>query len=209
MPISTRGPCLAGLIILTLLFSGCASTKITDKWRADNISEPRARKILVLALIKDPVTRAYFENHFVDVARKKGVEAIPSTSLAPNPTDHDEKEEVRRLLAQSGADGVLLAQLKGVKKDFKHIPGRLSWFPDSYGHSGFYDYYYANYRAIYRPGYIGADDYFEMQFRYFSTQGEKMLWAANLETKNPRSIRGTIEEIADEVISSLKGSGLI
>lgn len=209
MPILLRGVPIASLIILTLLLGGCASTKITDKWRVEDASEPRAKKILLLAMIKDPVTRAYFEKHFVAVAKKKGVEVVPSYSLAPNPTDHDEKEEVRRLLAESGADGVLLAQLKGVQKDYKHVPSRLSWFPDSYGYSGFYDYYYMNYRAIYRPGYIGADDYFKMQFRYFSTRSEKMLWAANLETKNPRSIQGTIEEIADEVISSLKGSGLI
>ena len=209
MPMLTRGLSMAGLIILTLLLGSCASTKITDKWRAEDLKEPRAKKILLLALIKDPVTRAYFEDHFVAAARKKGVEVIPSTSLAPHATSLDEKEEVRRLLAETGADGVLLAQLKGVKKDYKHVPSRLSWYPDSYGYSGFYDYYYMSYRAIYRPGYIGADDYFKMQFRYFSTRSEKMLWAANLETKNPRSIKGTIEEIADEVISELKGSGLI
>jgi hypothetical protein len=197
------------LIIIALLAAGCSSTRITDKWRAEQIDEPRAKKILLLSLIKDPVTRAYFEDHFVAAARKKGIEVIPSHLLAPNPTDHDEKEEVRRLLEESGADGVLIAQLKGVEKDYKHVPSRLTWFPDAYGHAGFYGYYYMAYRGIYRPGYIGADDYFKMQFRYFSTKSEKMLWAANIQTKNPRSIVGTIEQIADEVISELKGSGLI
>lgn len=209
MPNSTRLPVTIFLIIIALLVGGCSSTKISDKWRAENIDEPRAKKVLLLSLIKDPVTRAYFEDHFVAAAKKKGVDIIPSHLLAPNPTDHDEEEEVRKLLQESGADGVLIAQLKGVEKDYKHVPSRLTWFPDSYGYSGFYGYYYMAYRGIYRPGYIGADDYFKMQFRYFSTRSEKMLWAANVQTKNPRSIKGTIEQIADEVISSLKGSGLI
>ena len=200
---------LLALAILTLALSGCSSTKITEKWRAEGVDEPPAKKILLLSLIKDPVTRAYFEDHFVAKAKAMGVEVIPSHRLAPHPTDHDEKEEVRRLLERSGADGVLVAQLKGVVKDYKHVPERLSWRPDAFHSYGFYGYYYQAYRGIYRPGYIGADDYFLMQFRYFSTASEKLLWAANLQTKNPRSISGTIEQIAEEVIDELKGSGLL
>ena len=209
MPTSPRLPAMLFLVILALLASGCSSTRITQKWKAENVDEPRAKKILLLSLIKDPVTKAYFEDNFVAEARKMGLDVIPSHALAPNPTDIDEEDEVRRLLAESGADGVLVAQLKGVQKDYKHVPGRLSWFPDSYGYSGFYGYYYMAYRGIYRPGYIGSDDYFKMQFRYFSTKSEKMLWAGNVQTKNPRSIKGTIEQIAEEVLDSLKGAGLI
>ncbi|HHH13818.1 MAG TPA: hypothetical protein ENJ98_06230 [Thiolapillus brandeum] len=209
MPTFSRLFFLLFLAILTLAASGCSSTKITDKWRAESVEEPRAKKVLLLSLIKDPVTRAYFEEHFVAEAKEKGIEVIPSHQLAPNATDMDQEEEIRRLVQESGADGVLVAQLKGVEKKRKFVPSRLDWYPDSYHYSGFYDYYYRSYRGIYRPGYIGADDYFKMQFRYFSPRTEKMLWAGNVQTKNPRSIVGTIRQIADEVLDSLKGSGLI
>jgi len=209
MPTFSRLFFLLLLAILTLAASGCSSTKITDKWRAESVEEPRAKKVLLFSLIKDPVTRAYFEEHFVAEAKEKGIEVIPSHQLAPNATDMDQEEEIRRLVQESGADGVLVAQLKGVEKKRKFVPSRLDWYPDSYHYSGFYDYYYRSYRGIYRPGYIGADDYFKMQFRYFSPRTEKMLWAGNVETKNPRSIVGTIRQIADEVLDSLKGSGLI
>ncbi len=197
------------LAILALALGGCSSTRITESWRADEIGEPRAGRILLLSLIKDPVTRAYFEDRFVAEAKKRGIEVIPSHRLAPNATDMDEEEEVRRLVEESGAEGVLVAQLKGVQKRYKHVPSRLDWRPDAFHYSGFYDYYYMSYRGIYRPGYIGSDDYFQMQFRYFSPRTEKMLWAGNVQTRNPRSIAGTIEKIADEVLDALKGSGLI
>ncbi len=209
MPPFSRPLFLLFVAILALAASGCSSTKITEKWRAEKLSGPKAKRILLLSLIKDPVTRAYFEDHFVAEAKAKGFEVIPSHRLAPHRTDMDEEAEVRHLLAASGADGVLVAQLQGVEKKHKHVPSRLDWFPDSYHYNGFYDYYYRSYRGIYRPGYIGADDYFKMQFRYFSPRSEKMLWAANVQTKNPRSIVGTIREIADEVLDSLRGSGLI
>ena len=209
MPAPFRLPQLLLLAIIALGLGGCSSTKVVDKWRAPDLQEPPAKRILLLSLIKDPVTRAYFEDHFVAAAKKMGVDLVASHTLAPNATDIDERDEIKRLLEKAGADGVLIAQLRGVEKKHKHVPSRLDWYPEMYSHSGFWDYYYMSYRGIYRPGYIGDDDYFKMQFRYFSLASEKLLWAGNLETRNPRSIAGTIEKIAEEVIDELKGSGLL
>ncbi len=197
------------LSILTLALAGCSSTDITEKWHAKGITMPRAKKVLLLSLIKDPVVRAYFEDRFVARAKANGYEVVASHSLAPNATDMDEEAEVRDIVRRSGAEGVLVAQLQGVVKDYKHVPSRLDWYPDAYYNSVFYDYYFQSYRGIYRPGYIASDDYFKMQFRYFDVNSEKLVWAANLSTKNPRSIEQTVREITDEVLDSLKGAGLI
>ncbi len=197
------------VFILALLMAGCSSTRLAESWEASDISGPPAKKILLVAMIKDPVTRRFFEEHFVAEARKKGVEVIPSSEHIPNATDHDEKEEIIKVVRETGADGVLVAQLKGIEKKLKFSPSRLDWFPDTHDDAAFYDYYYQNYRAIYRPGYVGADNYFNMQFRYFSVHSEKMLWAGNTVTKNPRSVVSAIEQIADEVISDLKGENLL
>jgi len=200
---------LVAALILALLSSGCSSTKIKESWEAKDIDEPPARRILLVAMVKDPVTRRFFEQHFVEEARKKGVDVIPSSDYSPHATDHDEKEEIVRLVKETGVDGVLLAQIKGVEKEYKNVPSRLDWFPDAFSSMYFYDYYYTSYRAIYRPGYIGSDNYFNMHFRYFSVHSERMLWAGNTVTKNPRSVVGTIAKIADEVLSDLTGSSLV
>ncbi len=205
----TRLFLLIAALILALLSGGCSSTKIKESWEAKDINEPPAKRILLVAMIKDPVTRRFFEQHFVEEARKRGVDVIPSSDYSPNATDHDEKEEIVRLVKETGVDGVLLAQIKGVDKEYKNVPSRLDWFPDAFSSMYFYDYYYTSYRAIYRPGYIGSDNYFKMHFRYFSVHSEKMLWAGNTVTKNPRSVVGTIEQIADEVLSDLTGSSLV
>ena len=202
-------PRFFAVLILALLLGGCSSTKLAESWEAPDIDEPPASRILLIALIKDPVTKRFFESHFVEEAKKKGVEVIPSYEYMPNATDSDEKEEIVSLVNKLGVEGVLVAQLKGVHKDYKYVPSRLDWYPDAYSSMFFYDYYYQSYRAIYRPGYVGSDNYFSVQMRYFSAKSEKMLWAANTVTKNPRSVVGTIEQIADEVLSDLTGSSLV
>ena len=196
-------------LILALLLSGCSSTKIRESWEAKDADEPPAQRILLVAMIKDPVTRRYFEQHFVEEGRKEGIDIIPSTDYSPNATDLDEKQEIMDLVKKTGVDGVLLAQIKGVDKEYKNVPSRMDWYPDAFSSTSFHDYYYTSYRAIYRPGYIGSDNYFNMHFRYFSTHSGKMLWAGNIVTKNPRSVTGTIAQIADEVLSDLTGTGLV
>ena len=202
-------PRFFAVLILALLLGGCSSTKLAESWEAPDIDEPPASRILLIALIKDPVTKRFFEAHFVEEAKKKGVDVIPSYEYMPNATDSDEKEEIVSLVNKLGVEGVLVAQLKGVHKDYKYVPSRLDWYPDAYSSMFFYDYYYQGYRAIYRPGYVGSDNYFSVQMHYFSAKSEKMLWAANTVTKNPRSVVGTIEQIADEVLSDLTGSSLV
>lgn len=197
------------LLILASLLVGCSSTKLAESWEATDVNEPPASKILLVAMVKDPVTRRFFEEIFVAEARKKGVEIVPSFEYAPNATDHDEKAEIIKIVNETGAEGVIIAKLKGIEKEYGYVPSRLDWFPDAHGSMVFYDYYYQSYRAIYRPGYVGSDNYFKMQLRYFSTRSEKLLWAGNTVTKNPRSVVGTIEQIAAEVISDLTGSSLV
>ncbi|WP_144375074.1 hypothetical protein [Thiolapillus brandeum] len=200
---------LFAALILALLASGCSSTKIKESWEASDIDEPPAARILLVAMIKDPVTRRFFEQHFVEEGRNKGIDIIPSSDYSPNATDHDQKAEIVKLVKETGVDGVLLAQIKGVDKEYKNVPSQLDWYPDAFSSMYFYDYYYTSFRAIYRPGYIGSDNYFKMHFRYFSVHSEKMLWAGNTVTKNPRSVVGTIQQIADEVLGDLTGSSLV
>ena len=189
--------------------SACSSTKLTESWDSQEYSGPPAQKVLVVGMIKDAVTRRFFETHFVAQAKSKGVDAIASYEYIPNPNDHDQREEVVRLIKQTGVNAVLVAQMKGIEKDEKYVPGRLDWFPDGYYSYGFYDYYYRSYRAIYRPGYIGSDKYLKMQLRMFDVKSEKLVWAGNTRTKNPKSLVHTIEVIASKVVGNLKGSGLL
>lgn len=199
------------ILLLSLLagLSACSSTRLTESWDNSDYSAPRAKKLLLVGMIKDVVTRRFFEQHFVAEAKNRGINAIASYEFIPNPTDHDQKEELIQLIRQTGADAVLVAQMKGMEKDEKYVPGRLDWSPDDYEHYGLYNYYYRSYRTIHRPGYIGSDKYLKMQLRFFDVDTGKLVWAGNTRTKNPKSLIQTIEAIAGKVIGDLKGSGLL
>lgn len=199
------------LLALGLLatLAACSSTKLTESWDNNEFSGPPAQKLLVVGMIKDAVTRRFFEQHFVAEARSKGVDAIASYEYIPNPNDHDQRDELVSLIRQTGANAVLVAQMKGIEKDEKYVPGRLDWFPGAYHSYGFYNYYYRSYRAIHRPGYIGSDKYLKMQLRLFDVTSEQMIWAGNTRTKNPKSLVDTIQAIARKAVGDMKGNSLL
>ena len=68
------------LLVLGLFatLSACSSTKLTESWDSQEYSGPPAQKVLVVGMIKDAVTRRFFEKHFVAQAKSKGVDAIAS-----------------------------------------------------------------------------------------------------------------------------------
>lgn len=202
---------ISGLLLLALGLglASCSSTKLTARWDDETYSGPQGTKLLVVGMIKDVVTRRFFEEAFTDQVRKKGINVIASYEHIPNPTDHDEKEEVVALINKTGADMVLVAQLKGVQRDAKYTAGRLDWYPAGFYHAPFYNTYYSAYQGIYRPGVVGADSYVQMQLRLFSMANEEMVWAGNTSSKNPKSIKQLIRKIADTTISDIQRSGLL
>ena len=209
MRISRHPVFTVALLLLVIGLTGCSSTKLTERWKNDRYQGPEANKILVVGMMKDAVTRRFFEQNFVDEAKKMGIDAVASSEYIPGPADHDQREELIALVKQTGAEGVLVAQTKGIDREEGYVPSRLDWQPDGFYNYGFYNYYYRSYRAIHRPGYIGSDKYLRMQIRYFGMKDEQLLWAGNTRTKNPKSLTGTIRAIADQVVSDLRGSGLL
>lgn len=204
------------ILLRCLLFSAmvvglgaCSSTKIVDSWDSDQHAGADFKKVLVVGMMKDVVNRRFFEQHFVEQALKSGMNAIPSYEYFPHPSDHDQRKELLAKVRETGADAVLLAQMKGIEKVEGRVPDRLDWYPETHQGHGFYDYYYRSYRTIYRPGYIGSDSYLKMQVRLFNVADGQLVWAGNLRTKNPRSLVQTVQDVADDVVSSIKGSGLL
>lgn len=194
-------------LLALLALGGCSSTKFVETWDNDQYQGAHSfQKVLIVGMFKDVVTRRFFEEHFAAVAQEQGLNAVASVDYFPQPTDHDQRKELVEKIRQVGADAVLVAQMKSIEKVAGSVPDQIDWYPDGgFYDYGLYDYYYQSYRAIYRPGYIASDTYVRMQVRLFSVDTEQLVWAGNLITKNPKTIVGTIEAIADKVIGEIQG----
>lgn len=70
------------IVLLVFLLTGCTSTKITSRWKAQNVEAKQYSKILVLGLIRDTdrSLQEKMETHLVGDLKDKGYNAVGSLS---------------------------------------------------------------------------------------------------------------------------------
>jgi hypothetical protein len=101
---------------LSLLLSGCASTSLTNQWKNPTAVPRHYQKLLVVGIANDITLRRAYENFLADDLRKLGVTAVKSTEYLPQDLKLD-REQVKTMVKECGADGVITTRVSGVKDD--------------------------------------------------------------------------------------------
>jgi len=107
-------------IFLGLVVTGCATSRITTWWKADNIVPKDYHKILVLGLIRtsDRTMQQNMENHMVDDLRNLGYDAVSSLQeYGPKAFDKMDEEAALKKLHSSGVDAVITIVLLDKQKE--------------------------------------------------------------------------------------------
>lgn len=140
---------ILGFLILAMM--GCASTQLVQSWHEPAVGDKPLEKILVLGVFENDLNRRLYEDGIVKALEKEKRLAITGYSLMPNPSDYDEKKEIRAAVGKANADAVMIATLVGVEKEERYIPPTVSYEPFmGFGH-GMYDYYSVSYHRVTTP----------------------------------------------------------
>jgi len=196
-------------LAMLLGLSGCSSTQLVTRWNdADYRGQP-LQKILVVAILKNDLQRRNVEEEFVKQLEKKGVQGIPGYRLVPDLKLVDDKQRLKRLITEAGADSILIARLKGVDKEKTYVPPRTEFVPAMGMGYGYYGYYHVSYQAVYQPGYTRVDTVVSLETKLFASVDERLLWAGETRSFNPDSASSVARELADVVVKDIANSGLL
>lgn len=199
------------LLVLVLFgLAGCASsTRLVTSWSDPEFAGADFKRIMVLAIMANDLQRRAYEDAFAKQLTRGDVTGIPSYTVMPELDGSEGKEEVRDAVQAVGADAVVIAQLVAVKQQERYVPPRVDYMP-SYGFGyGFYGYYGMSYQTVYRPGYMTTDTIVKLETTVFDVASEKMVWAGETESFNPKSEQKVIEENVSLIISKMQDSGLL
>ena len=199
---------IAGLAA-ALLLVGCSTTELVTRWSDPEYAGPALHRILVIGLLKDELHRRSVEDALARRLQEAGVEAIPGYRLIPEPQSVDDEAKLKRLVKESGADGVLIARLKGVDKEETYVPPRTDFVPAMGLGYGYYGYYHMSFQAVYQPGYTRTDTIVRLETQLFSAAEEKLLWAGETRSFNPGSAATVARELAQLVVKEMRESGLL
>lgn len=103
------------VLILLVLFTGCASTVFLAEWK-DETYHGHPHRILVINAFANPENRKIFEDAFVKALQDRGSDAIAGYTFMPASIDF-ERSTLSIYAKSCGADTVLTNKPVGTSKD--------------------------------------------------------------------------------------------
>jgi hypothetical protein len=195
------------LAIAVIGLIGCAaSTKIVNQWTNPEYTAPRFRRILVIAVSKQPGIRRTFEDEFVAQLKSAGVDAVPSYRYIPEDGQAAEAR-MSEAVKLAGADAAVITRLIRVDKEIEVRPGL--YMPAPAATFGFYPGYYNAWLGYYDPPTVYQRDVYVSETNLYDLTKNQLVWSGTAQTIDPPDIGKAIKGYVSTVIETLKSKNLL
>lgn len=192
----------AALGAMLAVAAGCGpSTEFTSTW-VEPAAQPLdlSKPIVVVMVTEREALRRSGEMAMVNEIAKRGGQGIASYTILPGDAVRDTARS-RAVLAQSGADAVIMARPVGKDTRVSYSPGTPYY--STWGYWGY------GWGAVYSPGYLQTDEIVSVETLVYSVGQDKLLFAGQSETMNPANLDSFVRELGDALGYELRKAGLI
>ncbi len=196
-----------GAVLVSVLLAS-AQTKIVEKKDVSTSDSPPPKKILVLAVADDAITRATFEDVIAGELSLRGAKAV--ASHVPFPDLPKERAPFEAKLSELGFDAVMVGRLVGSDIKVKEKEGFTSYATDYQGMDWWGGYWYT-YEKVFVPGYLEHETKVRLRtdlWRAVAGKGQ-LVWTGTSETLNPRTAPQAAKEVGRAIASALSKAKLI
>jgi hypothetical protein len=197
------------LVAAMTLLASCATTEVTAVWK-DESYQGVPRRVLVYAILKQPVSRRIVEDEFVSHFRSLGIDAVPGYTVFPSKELVKEDVLAEKLKTQ-GFDSLLLMQPTGWRKEQVQVPGMITYQPicPPMNRRAPYCrtwpvYYNMGYTAVYTPGYTVEERYVMAETNLYDVATENLIWTAASETKIDGKVEKLIKTYVAVIIDAMR-----
>ena len=161
------------------------------------------KKVAALVISNDDSLRVAGEESLVRELAARGMQAVASYRIAP-------KEELRRAdtarpwFEKAGVEGVVA--VRPVSADTQRSYNTGTWVSTNY--ATLWGYYGYGWSAVYVPGGVQRETLVVVETTVYSLPRDQLLWAAVSETRNPRDLRGFVQELIKKSVEEMQKQGL-
>jgi hypothetical protein len=205
LPFKARADVLFMAAVAGLLAAACASTSIVSAWVSPEAAANKPRKLLIVGVTNSDSIRRTFEDEFANQLKVRGLNAIPSYSQLRG-EGRPTQEAVVAAIRNSGADAVLVTQIKGTEMR-TDVSYRYDPMLAPGGYYGFYSSAWANaYTAtptVYQYEIVNAET------KIWNTVNDKLLFSVLTRTFDPSSPQQEIPPFVSMLVEQMAKGGLI
>lgn len=193
--------------VFSLLFclAACAPVKTLDVWQDQAYAQP-IRKLLVIAVAQSDIIRKQFENVLANQLEKRGVEAIPSHKVLPQPSKELDREAVVAKVKELGVGHVLVARSIKQTEITNHQMGGPFFAATALYSDGWYTYYVGS--VVYTEKEYDTD-YFTVATNLFALGNKRPVWSLLSQVKVEGSRQGAVNAFVPIVVQELEKGHLV
>lgn len=204
-------------MVLLAMVSACGpANKISATWKDPEYSETK-NKLLVVALTHDEDAKTTVEETFKAILEESGVEATKSSALfepedLPDLAIDTENNPMFQRIHDNGNDAVMTVALLHQETTTRHkskISGYYSPSDDYDFYGGFHSYYHEYYTVATDPGYYQRENAYFLESNLYDVETKALIWSAQSEVYNPRSLESFAEVFANITVAQMKGEDII
>ncbi len=192
---------------LIILIESCASSKLVDVWKDPTYHGSQLKKVLVIAVRKNPIQRRIWEDSFTLELSKINVEATSSYHLFPNALP--DTDQVIEAVQKNGFDGILITRILHSEAQTHYVPGYISTEQlTRYNH--FLNKYETYYHDIDHPGYTDSLIIKRRSIDVWALgNDDRMIWSATSNSPEMNTVEAIQSDIADLVVDELVHNAII
>jgi hypothetical protein len=198
---------LLALPLVLPLLGGCASSQLVNMWKDPSYSDGALKKVLVVAIRKDPVRRRIWEDTFSQELKAHGVTVVSSYTMFPSVAP--DTQQVAEAVRNGGYDGVVISVRLPNVTQTTYVPGYTETKPISVFRPLFHGYV-TYYRDVQVPGYTETNEVRSFQTDVWTTRnGGRLIWSGTIETVEAPSQGTTQDAIRKRIVPELVKTGLL
>ena len=184
------------LIVLT---SCGPKTKLAMDWTNPDYGKVRFKKVVAIAMSKDPIIRRVAEDEFV-AKLPGGTEGVASHTLIPD-EQREDVEAVKAILKDAHFDGAVVFSL--VSEDMKMEFNRGN------PHYNFWSYYGWAYPTVHGSSYLMTEMVVRIYSAVYEVENATLVWSALSETTDQGATQKIIDDVVRLVIRNMTRAGMV
>lgn len=201
------------LLLLSVPFVGCGGgTQFVGTWVNPDYQDQRLNDIVVIAVSDNELRRRMWETVMVSDLEAHGTHAIAMAQLLPGNHQYEEAE-VKRIIAEQGANAVIVSRLLDYSKVENYVPPQtyVSGYPGYYApyYGSYYGYYSYSYGVTTTPGYTYEDVTVTLETNLYDASSGDLIWTGQSQTFNPETADDVITPTIHMIVDELKSRGLV
>ncbi len=195
------------LCCLMIQIESCSSSELVDVWNDPSNHDYRLKKLLVIAIRKNPVQRRIWEDAFAGDLSKHGVEASSSYILFPNVLP--DTNQIIQTIHNNDFDGILVIRVLHKGAQTHYVESYISSDAEL-KYNPFRNSYSTYYQEVQHPAYIDSEMVNRHSIEVWVVRNKgRIIWGAISNTPARNSGKDIQKNIADLVIDELVRNNII